>query len=120
MNFKELIFAAQKGDANAFETIFAMYRPLLMKESIICGVFDEDLFQEQCIVLSRCIMLFRSKKRAGAENRSCLTYLFLNIDKVSVIACMSLSSNGTPFCFCVVFLLLASGSVSVFLSLPSI
>ena len=37
-----------------------MYRPLLMKESIICGVFDEDLFQEQCIVLSRCIMLFRS------------------------------------------------------------
>lgn len=57
---------------------------------------------------------------AGAEIRSCLTYLFLNIDKVSVIACMSLSSNGTPFCFCVVFLLLASGSVSVFLSLPSI
>lgn len=49
MNFKELIFAAQKGDANAFETIFAMYRPLLMKESIICGVFDEDLFQEQLI-----------------------------------------------------------------------
>ena len=63
MNFKELIFAAQKGDANAFETIFAMYRPLLMKESIICGVFDEDLFQEQCIVLSRCIMLFRNKKK---------------------------------------------------------
>lgn len=55
MNFKKLIFAAQKGDANAFETIFAMYRPLLMKESIICGIFDEDLFQEQCIVLSRCI-----------------------------------------------------------------
>lgn len=49
MNFNELIFAAQKGDANAFETIFAMYRPLLMKESIMMRSFDEDLFQEQCI-----------------------------------------------------------------------
>lgn len=49
MNFKELIFAAQKGDANAFETIFAMYRPLLMKESIICGVFDEDSFKSNVL-----------------------------------------------------------------------
>ena len=59
MNFRDLIKNAQMGDNSAFETIFNMYRPLIMKESIINGVFDEDLFQEQCIVLNRCIIQFK-------------------------------------------------------------
>lgn len=58
MNFKECIIAAKSGDNDAFEEILKIYKPLLMKESIIYGVFDEDLYQEQCIVLMRCITLF--------------------------------------------------------------
>ena len=59
MNFRDLIFAAQNGDSIAFETILNMYRPLIMRESIINGSFDEDLFQEQCIVLNKCIKQFK-------------------------------------------------------------
>ena len=59
MNFSELIIFAQKGDDRAFETILDMYHPLIMKESIINGFFDEDLFQEQCETLTKCIRIFR-------------------------------------------------------------
>ena len=59
MTFRELIIAAQNGDERVFETILDMYHPLLMKESIINGFFDEDLFQEQCEVLTKCINRFR-------------------------------------------------------------
>lgn len=59
MNFRILIKKAQNGDAASFEEILKMYRPLIMKESIINGSFDEDLFQEQCIVLNKCINMFK-------------------------------------------------------------
>ena len=59
MNFNELITAAQNGDDIAFENIFNMYRPLLLKESVIDGFFDEDLFQEQCEVLTKCVKRFK-------------------------------------------------------------
>ena len=47
MSFKDLLYCAKAGDEAAFAQILDMYRPLLLKESIINGVFDEDLFQEQ-------------------------------------------------------------------------
>jgi len=59
MNFKELLDAAKKGNSIAFETILDMYKPLLMKESIIDGVFDEDLYQELCAVLTKCVQNFK-------------------------------------------------------------
>lgn len=59
MNFKEMIYSAQRGDAVSFEIILEMYRPLLMRESIVNGAFDEDLFQEQCIVLYNCIKQYK-------------------------------------------------------------
>ncbi len=58
MNFRDLILAAKEGDNIAFETILNMYKPLIMKESIINGFFDEDLYQEQSMVLSKCIERF--------------------------------------------------------------
>lgn len=58
MNFRDLILAAKAGDNIAFETILDMYKPLIMKESIINGFFDEDLYQEQSMVLSKCIERF--------------------------------------------------------------
>ena len=47
-DFKTLLLRAKENDQAAFEEILAMYRPLLLKESIINGRMDmdEDLFQE--------------------------------------------------------------------------
>lgn len=58
MNFKELLIRAKDGDKDAKEAILALYRPLLIKESIMNGTFDEDLYQELCITLLRCIRKF--------------------------------------------------------------
>jgi len=55
MTFKELLACAKAGDAVAVNTILTMYRPLLTKESVISGVFDEDLYQELCLTLLNCI-----------------------------------------------------------------
>ena len=59
MSFKDLLYQAKAGDEMAFAQILDMYRPLLLKESIINGVFDEDLFQEQCITLLKCIRAYK-------------------------------------------------------------
>lgn len=50
---------AKAGDEKAFGELLIMYRPLLLKESIVDGVFDEDLYQELCVVFLKCICKFR-------------------------------------------------------------
>ncbi len=59
MNFKQLLLLAHSGDEQAIEDFLALYRPLLVRESIVNGVFDEDLYQELCITLVNCIRNFR-------------------------------------------------------------
>lgn len=59
MIFRELLMRAKAGDEQAIEKILEMYRPLLLKESIVEGILDEDLYQELCIVFWRCIKKFR-------------------------------------------------------------
>ena len=59
MRFKELLLQAKAGDEKAFGELLIMYRPLLLKESIVDGIFDEYLYQELCIVFLRCIKRFR-------------------------------------------------------------
>lgn len=59
MNFKNLLLQAKDGSKEAEENILILYRPLLLKESIRGGVFDEDLYQELCITLVKCIRKFR-------------------------------------------------------------
>ncbi|MGN1026976.1 MAG: helix-turn-helix domain-containing protein [Faecousia sp.] len=58
MNFKELLLRAQDGDKDAAAAIVEMYRPLLLRGSIIHGVFDEDLYQELCETVLKCIRNF--------------------------------------------------------------
>lgn len=59
MTFKELLLQAKIGYSQAVQELLRMYRPLLMKESIVGGIFDEDLYQELCIVFLRCIQRFK-------------------------------------------------------------
>lgn len=60
-DFKTLLLRAKENDQAAFEEILAMYRPLLLKESIINGRMDmdEDLFQELSLTLFRCIQTIK-------------------------------------------------------------
>ena len=59
MNFQELITHAKNNDDNALKEITTMYKPLLVKESIINGVFDEDLYQELWLILLMCVRKIR-------------------------------------------------------------
>lgn len=55
MSFAELLKRAKGGDASAVEEIVRMYKPLLIKESVVNGVYDEDLYQELWLTLLQCI-----------------------------------------------------------------
>ena len=59
MNFKELLLRAQADDQQAEEKLLSLYQPLLMKEAVVNGVFDEDVYQELCITLLTCIKRFK-------------------------------------------------------------
>ena len=58
MNFEDLLRRAKEGDAEAIKEIHLMYRPLLIKNAMEFGVFDEDLYQELCTALMQCIRMF--------------------------------------------------------------
>lgn len=58
MNFEQTLQHAQNGEKHAIMEILQIYRPLLIKNSIIQGNFDEDLYQELCIVVLKCIKGF--------------------------------------------------------------
>lgn len=59
MNFMELLTRAKENDPSAVSEIAMMYRPLLIKESIVNGIFDEDLYQELWLTLINCIRKIR-------------------------------------------------------------
>ena len=59
MDFKKLLLQAKAGDDKALTELLLMYRPLLLKESIVDGEFKEDLFQDLCIVFLKCVRTFR-------------------------------------------------------------
>lgn len=59
MNFDDLLCRAKNGDQDAMEQLLMMYQPLLMKESIVDGILDEDLYQELRIVFVHCVRQFR-------------------------------------------------------------
>lgn len=59
MNFNEMLISAKAGNKQEITSILGMYQPLLIKESIVDGNYDEDLYQELCITLLKCINQFR-------------------------------------------------------------
>lgn len=58
MNFVDLLCQAKAGNEQAKVSILSLYDPLLIKEAIVDGVFDEDLYQELRITLLNCIRAF--------------------------------------------------------------
>lgn len=60
MSFEEVLFQAQMGNQKAILQILEMFRPLLIKNSLVSGKFDEDLYQELRIEVLKCIRNFRA------------------------------------------------------------
>ena len=56
--FNATIKKAQQGDGEALRELIEMFQPLVIKNSIINGRFDEDCFQELSIKLIKCIRNF--------------------------------------------------------------
>lgn len=59
MNFERLLLQAKEGNADAVLEILEIYKPLLIKNAIVNGRFDEDLYQELAVELMKCIRYFR-------------------------------------------------------------
>ncbi len=58
MEFEELLFRAKRGERIAIQQIFEMFYPMMLKNSFVDGIFDEDLYQELLIEILRCIQCF--------------------------------------------------------------
>lgn len=58
MSFRDILLRAKLGDETAKVILLNQYKPMLIKGSIINGQFDEDLYQEQCLVLMKAINQF--------------------------------------------------------------
>ena len=58
MTFRDTLIRAKLGDETAKLEILEKYKPMLIKNSILNGRFNEDLYQEQCLVLMKCIIQF--------------------------------------------------------------
>lgn len=57
-DFMELFMSAKNGDSSAMEELLHMYYPLLYKESVVNGIFDEDLLQELCLLFLKYVAKF--------------------------------------------------------------
>ena len=55
MSFEDMLLRAKLGDEIARGWLLEKYKPLLIKTSIIDKRFDEDLYQELCIILIKCV-----------------------------------------------------------------
>ena len=59
MTFEQMLRRAKGGDQEAVTSILLMYQPMLLKNAVLDGRLDEDLYQELCITLMQAIKLFR-------------------------------------------------------------
>ena len=62
MEFEEILFRAQQGDKKAVERVLEMFRPMLIRNALIKGIFDEDLYQEFVYTMLQCILKFPIEK----------------------------------------------------------
>lgn len=59
VEFEEILYRAKFDDSQAVEQIIEIYNPLLIKNALINGIFDEDLYQELIVELLKCILYYK-------------------------------------------------------------
>ena len=62
MSFMELLLAAKRGEDYAIGELLVHYDNVLRKNSVVKGIFEEDLYQEQRITFTHCIETFEVEK----------------------------------------------------------
>lgn len=60
MNFDEILYRAKQGDKATMEQILQIYQPQLIKNAMINGRFDEDLYMELITLTLKCIYMFHN------------------------------------------------------------
>ena len=58
MEFKELLIRAKRGEKEALEKLLKMYEGLIVRNAIVNGVFNEDLYQDLCYKFLRGVDAF--------------------------------------------------------------
>ena len=58
MSFEVTLQQAKEGNTQAILEIVEMYKPLIIRNAIVEGIFVEDLYQELIRVLLSCIKRF--------------------------------------------------------------
>ena len=58
MSFEVTLQQAKEGNTQAILEIVEMYKPLIIRNAIVEGIFDGDLYQELIRVLLSCIKRF--------------------------------------------------------------
>lgn len=58
MGFEEVLLKAKQGDKKAIEQILEMFRPMLIRNALIDGIFNEDLYQELVVETLRCLYYY--------------------------------------------------------------
>lgn len=84
MEFRELLYRARMGDQESIMEIFEMYRPLLVRNALVDGFFDEDLYQELIVEFLRCIRFFRDVTGMNEETIRMLDGQTISISKAGV------------------------------------
>lgn len=59
MEFEKILFRAQQGEIRAVEQVLEMFYPMLIRNALIKGRFDEDLYQELVMETLKCIRYFQ-------------------------------------------------------------
>lgn len=67
MDFEANLIKAKERDKKAMLRIVEKYRPLLIKYSMLNGIFDEDLYQENVYTMLLCIKAFPYEKYIKKE-----------------------------------------------------
>lgn len=58
MTLHDLFYDARQGDRNALESIYLQFQYFIRGRSKYKGKFDEDLYQDLCEILIRCVYTF--------------------------------------------------------------
>ena len=74
-DFKQLFIRAQNGDQESFEELLEMYKPLLHRISVVNGEYDEDLFQECCIIFLQCLKTMTANMQEIPQQQPPLTIM---------------------------------------------
>ena len=59
MEFERVLFRDKQGDEKVIEQRLEMFRSMLIRNALIRGVFEEDLYQELAIETLKCIQCFK-------------------------------------------------------------